>query len=72
MGSSLAVASASNSLVEVPGLLTVLASPVEALGLSSCTARGILLDQRLNLGLPHWQADTLPLSHQESPGNIIL
>ena len=71
MGSSLAVVSATNSL-EVPGLLTVLASPVEALGLSSCVARGILLDQGLNLGPPHWQADTLPLSYWESPGNIIL
>ena len=34
----------------------------------SCpTACGIFLDQGLNLCLLHWQADSLPLSHQISP-----
>ena len=28
---------------------------------------GILQDQGLNPGLLHWQADSLPMSHQESP-----
>ena len=28
--------------------------------------QGIFLTQGLNLGLLHWQADSLPLSHQES------
>ena len=30
------------------------------------TFQGILLTQELNLSLLHWQADSLPLSHQES------
>ena len=29
--------------------------------------QGIFLDQGLNLYLLHWQADSLPLSHRESP-----
>ena len=29
--------------------------------------QGIFPTRRLNLYLPHWQADSLPLSHQESP-----
>ena len=34
----------------------------------SCSAAcGILADQGLNLCLLHWQADSLPLSHQGSP-----
>ena len=34
----------------------------------SCSmARGIFSDQRSNLCLLHWQADSLQLSHQESP-----
>ena len=43
--------------------------------LSSCghgprcsVAHGIFLDQGLNPGLPHWQTDSSPLSHQGSPG----
>ena len=32
----------------------------------SCSTRGIFLDQGLNLCLLHWQADSLPLSHQRS------
>ena len=40
----------------------------------SCfVAQGILLDQRLNpLYLPHWQADSYPLSHQGSPREVNL
>ena len=29
--------------------------------------QGIFLTQRSNLGLLHWQTDSLPLSHQGSP-----
>jgi len=36
-------------------------------GLSCCKACGIFLDQGWNPSLLHWQADSLPLSHQESP-----
>ena len=32
--------------------------------------QGIFLTQGLNLGLLHWQADSLPLSHQGSPSSI--
>ena len=35
--------------------------------LSCPEACGIFPDQRLNWGLLHWQADSLPLSHQEAP-----
>ena len=35
-------------------------------GLSCSVARGIFLDQGSNLCLLHWQADSLPLSHQGS------
>ena len=36
-------------------------------GLSCFTACGIFLDQGSNPCLLHWQVDSLPLSHQESP-----
>ena len=36
-------------------------------GLSCSEACGIFSNQGLNQGLLHWQADSLPLSHQESP-----
>ena len=36
-------------------------------GLSCSTAHGILPDQGSNLCLLHWQADSVPLSHQGSP-----
>ena len=36
-------------------------------GLSCSKACGILLDQGSNSFLPHWQADSLPLSHQGRP-----
>ena len=40
---------------------------------SSCSeAGGILLDSGSNPYLLHWQADSLPLSHQGSPDNYIL
>ena len=39
-------------------------SVIVVLGLSCSTARGIFPDQGLNLCLLHWQADSLPLSHQ--------
>ena len=37
-----------------------------ALGLSCSEASGILPDLGMNLCLLHWQADSLPLSHQGS------
>ena len=36
-------------------------------GLICSAARGIFPDRGLNLCLLHWQADSLPLSHQGSP-----
>ena len=36
-------------------------------GLSCSTLRGIFPDKGLNLCLPQWQADSLPLSHLGSP-----
>ena len=41
-------------------------------GLSCSLACGIILDQRLNLCLLHWQADSLPPNQQGSPGNALL
>ena len=40
--------------------------------LSCSAACGIFLDQELNLCLLHWQGDSLPPSHQESPGWLSL
>ena len=40
-------------------------------GLRCSTACGILLDQGSNPGLLHWQADSLPLSHQGKPPCIL-
>ena len=42
-------------------------SVVVAHGLGCSVARGIFPDQGLNLCLLHWQADSLPVSHQ---GNV--
>ena len=42
-------------------------SVVVAQGLGCSVACGILLDQRLNSCLLHWQADSFPLSHHGSP-----
>ena len=47
-------------------------SVVVAHGLSCPEARGIFLDQGLNLCLLYWQADSLPPSHQGSPDQYIL
>ena len=67
------------SLVAVHGLLMVVASlvaehglwstgsVVTAIGLSCSLACGISPNQGWNLCLLHWQVDSLPLSHQESP-----
>ena len=76
---SLVAASGGYSLVAVGGFLTVVAylvveyglygmhaSVVVAHGFSCPTACGIFLDQGLNSCLLHWQADSLPLSHQGS------
>ena len=41
-------------------------------GLSCFAACGIFLDQGLNLHLPHWQVDSLPLSHQGSQLHLYL
>ena len=37
----------------------------------SCSKTWDLLDQVLNSGLLHWQADSLPLTHQGSPSVYI-
>ena len=49
------------------GLSGTWASLAVTHGLRCSTACGIFLDQGLNLCLLHWQADSLPLSHQGSP-----
>ena len=43
------------------------ASVVVVHGLSYSSTRGIVLDQRLNPRVLHWQADSLPLNHWETP-----
>ena len=48
-------------------LLWSMGSVVVAYGLSCSTACGILLDQASNPCLLHWQADSLPPSHQGNP-----
>ena len=40
-------------------------------GLGCFKAYGIFLDQGSNLCLLHWQADSLPLSHQGNPELIL-
>ena len=66
------------SLAVVHGLLIAAASVAEqglkrtgsivvAHGFSCSATCGILPDQGLNLCLLHWQVDSLPLSHRESP-----
>ena len=39
-------------------------------GLSCSASCGILQDQGSNTCLLHWQADSLPLSHQGSPSQV--
>ena len=53
---------ASGLLIAAHGLLLVVSHR-----LSCSTARGIFPDQGSNPCLLHWQADSLPLSHQGSP-----
>ena len=53
------------SAVAAPGLQST-SSIVVAHGLSCSTACGIFPEQGSNLCLLHWQADSLPLSHQGS------
>ena len=40
-------------------------------GIISYNPQGIFSTQGSNPSLPHWQVDSLPLSHQESPGPTI-
>ena len=58
-------------LVADPGLWST-SSIVVAHRLSCSRACGIFLDQESNLCLMHWQADSLPLSHQGSPLQFLL
>ena len=67
VGFSLVVASRRSSLIAVHGHLIAVTSVAEhglysmrAPGVAAC---GIFPDQRLNLSLPHWHVDPLPLSH---------
>ena len=53
------------SIVGVPGSVVVH-------GLCCSAAGGIFPDQGSNPSLPHWQADSLPLSHRGSPSQCIL
>ena len=57
------------SLIVEPGLWGTWASVVAVPGhkLSCSTACGIFLDQGSNPCLLDWQANSLPLSHQENP-----
>ena len=52
------------SAVAAPGLQST--GSIAAVHGLSCSACGIFLAQGLNLCLLHWQADSLPLSHQGS------
>ena len=51
----------------VPGLQST-GSVVEVHGLSCSAARGLFPDQGSNPRLLHWQAASLPSSHEGSPG----
>ena len=73
VGFSLAVVSSSHSPVVVCRLRTVVASPLVEHVLQSTgsilwrtAACGIFPDHRVNPCLLHWQADSLPLSHEGS------
>ena len=61
------------SVVVACGLMSCGSPPLEhrlnscGHGLSCSLASGISLDQKSNPCLLHWQADSLPLSHQGSP-----
>ena len=54
-----------------PGLQSA-DSVVVVHGLSCSTARGIFPDHGLDPCLLHWQVDSLPLSHQRSPGKVLI
>ena len=54
-------------LIAVVSLVVHKGSVFVAHGLSCSAARGIFPDQGLNPRLLHWQAGSLPLSHQGSP-----
>ena len=54
------------SVIAAPGLQSS-GSIVAAHGLICAAAHGTFPDQELNLCLLHWQADSLPQSHQGSP-----
>ena len=58
--------SSGNSVIVLLGLQST-DSMVVVQGLHCSAEGGILPGQGLNLCLLHWQADSLPLSHQESP-----
>ena len=55
------------SVVAAPGLQST-GSVVEVYELSCSATSGVFLDLGSNPCLLHWQADSLPLSHQGSPG----
>ena len=59
------------SVVVVLGLQST-CSIVVVHGLSYFEACGIFPDQGLNPYLLHWQADSLPLSHQGSPNSFLM
>ena len=61
-----ALSGAPASVIAAPGLESMSSGAVVH-GLSCSAARGIFPDQGSNLCLLHWQADSLPLSHQGSP-----
>ena len=67
MGSGASWASA----VVAPGLQRA-GSVVVARGLTCSVACGIFPDQGSNPCLLHWQADSLPLSHQGSPSTPLI
>ena len=59
------------SVVFVPGLEST-GSVFVAHRLRCYVACGIFPDQGLNLCLLHWQADSLPVSHQGKPIGVLI
>ena len=59
-------------LTEVVSLVMSTGSTVVGHRLSCSKACGIFPDQGLNPCLLHWQADSLPLSHQGSPHEVLI
>ena len=70
MDFALVAASRNYSLVEAPGLQST-GSVFVAHGLSCSVGCGIFLDQGSNPCPRHWQAGSLPLSHQGRPRRVI-